>query len=127
MDKTVRPNVAIIDGGFVHNSPIEAAVKLEATHIIMIEASPEYSQSKEVNLLSNSVTAFNHLFTQAQLLDARSRRQAEIFTLRPHQDPFLCTMDFGRNYIIEAMTCGGNDAKDMTTPRFVRQPRPSGL
>lgn len=127
LDKNARTDVSIIDGGFVHNSPIEAAIKLEATHIIMIEASPEYAQSDEVNLLSNSVVAFNHLFTQAQLLDARSRRQAEIFTLRPHQDPFLCTMDFGKNYILKAMEWGANDASDTTIPRFVRQPRPSGL
>ena len=127
MDKDAVTDVSIIDGGFVHNSPIEAAVKLEATHIIMIEASPEYAQATNVNLLSNSVTAFNHLFDQAQLLDARSRRQAEIFTLRPRQDPFLCTMDFGKNYIIEAMKWGGSDARDTAIPRFVRQPRPSGL
>lgn len=127
MDKNPINDVSIIDGGFVHNSPIEAAVKLEATHIIMIEASPEYSQATDVNLLSNSVTAFNHLFNQAQLLDARSRRQAEIFTLRPRQDPFLCTMDFGKNYINEAMKWGGSDARDTSIPRFVRQPRPSGL
>ena len=120
-------NAAIIDGGFVHNSPIEAAVKLEATHIIMIEASPDYPPSTEINLLSNSVAAFNHLFTQAQLLDARSRRQAEVFTLRPHQDPYLCTMDFGLNYITEAMRWGAEDAVDTATPRFVWQPRPSGL
>jgi len=128
LDKeTTLTNVSIIDGGFVHNSPIEAAIKLEATHIIMIEASPEYAQSSEVSLLGNSVVAFNHLFTQAQLLDARSRRQAEIFTLRPHQDPFLCTMDFGRNYVLKAMEWGATDASDTSTPRFVREPRPSGL
>ena len=127
LDKSALTDVSIIDGGFVHNSPIEAAIKLEATHIIMIEASPEYAQSSEVSLLSNSVVAFNHLFTQAQLLDARSRRQAEIFTLRPHQDPFLCTMDFGKNYILKAMEWGASDASDTATPRFVRQPRPSGL
>jgi predicted acylesterase/phospholipase RssA len=127
MDKEAIKDVSIIDGGFVHNSPIEAAVKLEATHIIMIEASPEYPPSTKVNLLSNSIAAFNHLFTQAQILDARSRRQAEIFTLRPHQEPYLCTVDFGKNYIIEAMKYGRDDVKDNSTPRFVRQPRPSGL
>jgi predicted acylesterase/phospholipase RssA len=126
-DATAMKDVSIIDGGFVHNSPIEAAVKLQATHIIMIEASPEYPPSTRVNLLSNSIAAFNHLFTQAQLLDARSRREAEIFTLRPHQEPFLCTVDFGKHYILEAMKYGGEDVKDTTRPRFVRQPRPSGL
>lgn len=127
MDKDVIEDVSIIDGGFVHNSPTEAAVKLEATHIIVLEASPEDSPSQDVNLLNNSVAAFNHLFTQAQLLDARSRRQAEIFTLRPARDPFLCTLDFGKNYITEAMKWGAEDALDTKKPRFVRQPRPSGL
>jgi hypothetical protein len=116
----------------VHNSPIEAAVKLDATHIIVIEASPASQPKEEINLLNNSVTAFNHLFTQAQLLDARSRRQAEIYTLQPSSpaangDPFLCTLDFGKNFIDRAVKWGNDDASDTKTPRFVRQPRPSGL
>lgn len=132
MDKDVTRDVAIIDGGFVHNSPIEAAVKLDATHIIVIEASPASQPKEEINLLNNSVTAFNHLFTQAQLLDARSRRQAEIYTLQPSSpaangDPFLCTLDFGKNFIDRAVQWGNDDAGDTKTPRFVRQPRPSGL
>ena len=132
MDKDIMREVAIIDGGFVHNSPIEAAVKLDATHIIMIEASPASQPKAEINLLNNSVTAFNHLFTQAQLLDARSRRQAEIYTLQPASEapdgtPFLCTVDFGRNFIERAVKWGKDDAANTKTPRFVRQPRPSGL
>jgi predicted acylesterase/phospholipase RssA/ABC-type phosphate/phosphonate transport system substrate-binding protein len=130
MDKDVTKDVAIIDGGFVHNSPIEAAVKLDATHIIVIEASPASQPKEEINLLNNSVAAFNHLFTQAQLLDARSRRQAEIYTLQPSasdETPFLCTLDFGKNFIDRAVKWGNDDANDTKTPRFVRQPRPSGL
>ena len=132
MDKDVTKDVAIIDGGFVHNSPIEAAVKLDATHIIVIEASPASVPKEEINLLNNSVAAFNHLFTQAQLLDARSRRQAEIYTLQPSSPasdgaPYLCTLDFGKNFIDRAVKWGNDDAGDTKTPRFVRQPRPSGL
>lgn len=132
MDRDVTKDVAIIDGGFVHNSPIEAAVKLDATHIIVIEASPASQPKEEINLLNNSVAAFNHLFTQAQLLDARSRRQAEIYTLQPSSPasdgaPFLCTLDFGKNFIDRAVKWGNDDAGDTKTPRFVRQPRPSGL
>jgi hypothetical protein len=132
MDTSITKDVAIIDGGFVHNSPIEAAVKLDATHIIVIEASPESHPEAQVNLLNNSVTALNHLFTQAQLLDARSRRQAEIYTLQPSSPaadgvPFLCTLDFGKNFISRAVKWGIDDASDRKKPRFVRQPRPSGL
>jgi hypothetical protein len=132
MDKDVTRDVSIIDGGFVHNSPIEAAVKLDATHIIVIEASPASEPREQVNLLNNSVAAFNHLFTQAQLLDARSRRQAEIYTLQPSSpaadgSPYLCTLDFGKNFIDRAIKWGNDDAADTKTPRFVRQPRPSGF
>jgi hypothetical protein len=128
----VSEGVSIIDGGFVHNSPIEAAIKLDATHIIVIEASPQNRPKEAVNLLNNSVAAFNHLFTQAQLLDARSRREAEVYTLQPLSPsadgtPFLCTLDFGKNFIDRAILWGDTDARDEEHPRFVRQPRPSGL
>jgi predicted acylesterase/phospholipase RssA/ABC-type phosphate/phosphonate transport system substrate-binding protein len=74
----------LIDGGFAHNSPIEAAVLWGATHIILVEASPEERQGAPSNyLLANSVSAFNYLFNQAQLTDARSRGRVEIFSLRP--------------------------------------------
>ena len=127
-DEVLR-NVSIIDGGFVHNSPIEAAIKLKATHIIVIEASPKDQPFESENLITNSVAAFNYLFTQAQLLDARSQRQAEIFTLRPaalnsEGVPYLCTLDFGKNYIEHAMKLGREDAKRVDIPRFTRQPRP---
>jgi predicted acylesterase/phospholipase RssA len=74
----------LIDGGFAHNSPIEAAVLWGATHIILVEASPEEHQGASSGyLLANSVSAFNYLFNQAQLTDARSRGRVEIFSLRP--------------------------------------------
>ncbi|MCA1818295.1 MAG: patatin-like phospholipase family protein, partial [Acidobacteria bacterium] len=83
----------LIDGGFAHNSPVEAAVLWGATHVILVEASPEERQGAPANyLLANSVSAFNYLFNQAQLTDARSRGRVEIFSLRPqllHRKPQL--------------------------------------
>ncbi|MCA1629874.1 MAG: patatin-like phospholipase family protein, partial [Acidobacteria bacterium] len=74
----------LIDGGFAHNSPIEAAVAWGATHIILVEASPaEEPQAPGQSLLANSVTALNYLFSQAQLVDARSRGKVEIYSIRP--------------------------------------------
>ncbi|HEX8162049.1 MAG TPA: patatin-like phospholipase family protein [Pyrinomonadaceae bacterium] len=74
----------LIDGGFAHNSPIEAAVLWGATHIILVEASPEERQGARSDyLLANSISAFNYLFNQAQLVDAHSRGKVEIFSLRP--------------------------------------------
>lgn len=74
----------MIDGGFAHNSPVEAAVRWGATHVILVEASPEERQGARSDyLLANSVSAFNYLFNQAQLTDARSRSEVEVFSLRP--------------------------------------------
>lgn len=74
----------LIDGGFAHNSPIEAAVLWGATHIILVEASPEEQPgARRDYLLANSFSAFNYLFNQAQLTDARSRGKVEIYSLRP--------------------------------------------
>lgn len=125
-------NVSLIDGGFVHNSPTDAAVQLDATHIIVIEASPEDRPSQKRDFVSNAISAFNYLFNQAQLLDARSRREAEVFTLRPatpgeNDTPYLCTLDFGKSFIDYAMGLGAADARRTMSPSFKRQPRPAAL
>lgn len=131
-DQTPIKDVLIIDGGFVHNSPIDAAVQLDATHIIVIEASPEDRPSQKRDFVSNAISAFNYLFNQAQLLDARSRREAEVFTLRPatpgeNDTPYLCTLDFGKSFIEYAMGLGAADARRTMSPSFKRQPRPAAL
>jgi predicted acylesterase/phospholipase RssA/ABC-type phosphate/phosphonate transport system substrate-binding protein len=115
-DRSVR----LIDGGFVHNSPVEAAVRWGATHIILIEASPKSERergneqgaatSDQHNLLQTSAEAFNYLFDQAQLLDVRSRKKVAIFVLRPNAQNYLGTMDFSRGKIRDAIQTGRNDA-----------------
>jgi predicted acylesterase/phospholipase RssA/ABC-type phosphate/phosphonate transport system substrate-binding protein len=115
-DRSVR----LIDGGFAHNSPVEAAVQWGATHIILIEASPksERERTKEQgaarsdpnNLLDTTEEAFNFLFDQAQLLDVRSRKKVAIFVLRPNPQNYLGTMDFSRGKIRDAIETGRNDA-----------------
>jgi predicted acylesterase/phospholipase RssA/ABC-type phosphate/phosphonate transport system substrate-binding protein len=111
-------SVKLIDGGFVHNSPIEAAVQWGASHIILIEAAPKSERgkgrgavsSRQNNLLENTGEAFDFLFDQAQLLDVRSRKKVAIFVLRPDQRNFLGTIDFSRGKIREAIEMGRNDA-----------------
>jgi predicted acylesterase/phospholipase RssA/ABC-type phosphate/phosphonate transport system substrate-binding protein len=129
--KRTYQNVEIVDGGFGHNSPIEAAIKLQATHVIVIEASPLSKPTGGDNLWQNTFAAFNHLFTQAQQLDVRSRRMAEIFTLRPtvrkDGDRYLCTVDFGARFIDDAYDLGCENAGDRENPKFLREPRPFGL
>jgi predicted acylesterase/phospholipase RssA len=118
-------HVEIIDGGFAHNSPIEAASLWGATHIILIEASPEVSPRHQ-NFLDNAVAAFNHLYLQAQLVDAHSRGRVEIYTLRPalagdDEVPNLCVFDFSDLLIQIAISNGRNDALDDSRPRFHRE------
>jgi predicted acylesterase/phospholipase RssA len=123
--------VELIDGGFIHNSPIEAAVKLGATHIIVVEASPDELPTKGGGLIPNSIAAFNYLFSQAQSLDSRMYGQREIFVIKPTiakdtDDPNLDTFDFSDNLIRGAIDKGLNDALNVQTPHFFRvQGQPS--
>jgi len=116
----------IIDGGFAHNSPIEAAVKWGATHIILIEASPKSKPSLHRNLLDNSLDAFNYLFNEAQLVDAHSRGKIEIFSIRPDVDDSktdanLCTFDFDDSLMKGAIDKGLTDALNTDRPKFLRE------
>jgi predicted acylesterase/phospholipase RssA len=117
--------IDLIDGGFVHNSPLEAAVKWDATHIIVIEASPSEQPTLQNGLMANSFTAFNYLFSQAQNLDAKMYGQKEIFIIRPDvpketDEPNLDTFDFSPLLIDRAIDRGLNDALNVSTPHFHR-------
>ncbi len=98
----------LVDGGFAHNSPIEAAVLWGATHIVLIEASPRERLGRE-NFLQNAAASFDHLYEQSQLLDTRSRGKVAVFTLAP-EPPHLCVLDFADNLIRDAAEKGYRDA-----------------
>jgi hypothetical protein len=98
----------LIDGGFAHNSPIEAAVLWGATHIVLVEASPHERVGRD-NFLQNAAASFDHLYEQSQLLDTRSRGKVAIFTLAP-EPPHLCVLDFADNLIRAAAEKGYRDA-----------------
>lgn len=120
----------IVDGGFAHNSPVEAAWMWKATHIVLIEASPapgegesEREPNGESHLWQNAMSAFNHLYFQAQLSDLRAHGKVEMFVLRPEggtpDDPGMCTFDFNRKAIDRAIDRGRLDAGGVR-PRFAR-------
>jgi predicted acylesterase/phospholipase RssA len=113
----------IVDGGFAHNSPIEAAWMWKATHIILIEASPRPATRKESHLWQNAQNAFNHLYYQAQLSDLRLHGKVEMFILRPEEgteeEPGMCTFDFNPKAIKGAIDQGELDASGIK-PRFER-------
>ena len=113
----------LIDGGFVHNSPVEAAALWEATHLVLIEASPE-GRDKRDSFLGNLGTAFSHLYHQAQRIDLQKKEDVIIFTLRP-EPPHLCPLDFARNLVEAAIEKGYREAGEATLAgqsRFRKEP-----
>jgi predicted acylesterase/phospholipase RssA len=79
-------SIRIVDGGYIHNSPIDAARNWGATHILLIEASPRSSEAEPKNFLGNAAYAFNFLFDQAQRIDKQAGNAVELFQLRPTSD-----------------------------------------
>jgi hypothetical protein len=143
LDKIVR--MKIVDGGYIHNIPIEAAVKWKATHIILIEASPAPNQSTPKDFWDNSMMAFGYLFNQAQLTDKLVRGATETFELRPTSscekqdtlpscvgpsnipDPNMDTFDFSLSLVTKAFRRGFEDVAGNGTslkPLFQRVPGP---
>lgn len=127
VDNQTVESVRIIDGGFIHNSPVDAAVKWGATHIILIEASPQPKPFPPHNFWENSLVAFNYLFAQAQSIDKQSMGSVEMFVLRPTTEcdklnrqincedtasPDMDTFDFCPAILKEAFKKGFDDAQD---------------
>ena len=113
-------SVELVDGGFAHNSPLEAAVAWGATHVLLIEATPRHDAPRG-SFLKNAVSSFRHLHQQAQLLDARSRRQVIVFSLSP-RPPHMCVLDFADNLIDASIERGRQDAESSSFLREVGEP-----
>ncbi|MEM1068643.1 MAG: hypothetical protein AAGI63_07095, partial [Planctomycetota bacterium] len=102
--------IELVDGGFAHNSPVEAAVLWGATHIILIEAKPR-QRNERGNFVLNATSAFRHLHSQAQLLDTRSRGRVTIYTVAPNP-PHMCVLDFAENLIDDSIQRGLREVGD---------------
>jgi predicted acylesterase/phospholipase RssA/ABC-type phosphate/phosphonate transport system substrate-binding protein len=84
--RALRPdaNYALVDGGFAHNIPVEAAVRWNASQVLVIEASPEDSgPTRGLTFMSNAFAAFNLLFAEAQQTDMTSKGSVPLFEIRP--------------------------------------------
>ncbi|HEV7673739.1 MAG TPA: patatin-like phospholipase family protein [Candidatus Angelobacter sp.] len=112
--------VDIIDGGFIHNSPIEAAVSWGATHIVLIEASPDDSPQPAEHFGQHVAKAFDYLFSQAQRTDVSSKGSVELFELRPENS--MDVLDFSPKLLQRAINDGKEDAGGGAgvKPRFHR-------
>ena len=114
--------ITLVDGGFAHNSPLEAAVLWGATHVLLIEATPR-RRSQQGNFLRNITSSFRHLHRQAQLLDARSRGKVVVYNLAP-APPHMCVLDFSHNLVADSIRRGYRDASmeaGLEKPRFLRE------
>lgn len=128
--------INIVDGGFSHNSPLDAAINWGATHVLLIEASPAPSYSPPKTLAKHAGNAFNFLFDQAQGTDYRARGQVKIFELVPSPscdewfDPcsdaqmqWLDLIDFAKPLLERAIDHGHSDVAG-SKPMFTRIPGP---
>jgi hypothetical protein len=137
---TTEKNLRIIDGAYSHNTPILAALQWQATHLLIIEASPEPLAEEPHEFLQHAGAAFNFLFDEVQRLDTLSRGKLEVFSLRPRSecwktskaikcsripDPDLDTFDFYPSLLLQAFDKGFADAKEgypKAIGNFVREP-----
>jgi predicted acylesterase/phospholipase RssA/ABC-type phosphate/phosphonate transport system substrate-binding protein len=132
------PLIKVIDGGFIHNSPIEAATTWGATHIISIEASPLRKPFEPRNTFENSLVAFSYIMAQTQRADTSVRGHVEIFELRPRSgcekknrevgcnhdpEPDMDTFDFDPDLLDKAFKAGEGDVSS-DLPLFKRLPGP---
>jgi predicted acylesterase/phospholipase RssA/ABC-type phosphate/phosphonate transport system substrate-binding protein len=100
----------LVDGGFAHNSPIEAAVAWGATHVIVVEATPRAQRGEARSLLRNAIAAVDHLHRQAQLIDARSKENVVVFSIAP-SEPHIDVLDFAENLVAVSIERGEQEAR----------------
>jgi len=99
----------LVDGGFAHNAPVEAAVLWGATHVLLIDVSPVATRDG-VNLADSVIRGFGHLLRQSQLSDQRSRSEVVVVNLQSRFEPPLGIIDFSSNLIKRGIDIGARDA-----------------
>lgn len=113
----------IVDGGFAHNTPIQAAIDWGATHIILVEATAAETPAEERGFLDSAATAFNYLFDQAQQTDKAARKKVPIFELQPGGGPeSMTTFDFSKAPLEQAFDGGVRDVKGGGLSKLLRLP-----
>ena len=121
--------IELVDGGFAHNAPLEAAVLWGATHVVLIDAAPVQLRDG-TNLANSMLRGFGHLFQQSQLSDKRSKDAVMVFTLESRFQPKLCVLDFanvlveqgiyhGRQDIMRKLRHQDNFPPDQLLPPFI--------
>jgi predicted acylesterase/phospholipase RssA len=79
----------LIDGGFIHNNPVQVAVDLGATHILILKPSREADGVPEEQGLIGSVLDFLFsLIRHTQYEDLKAQEQVMSFLVAPESGPF---------------------------------------
>ena len=99
----------LVDGGFAHNAPVEAAVLWGASHVLLVDVSPLKNRDG-VNLADSVIRGFGHLLRQSQLSDQRSRSEVVVVNLQSRFEPALGVIDFSSNLIANGIEHGYQDA-----------------
>ena len=77
----------LIDGGFVHNNPVQIAVDLGATHVIIIKPSADQDFIEgEPSLLSSLFSFFCWLIARSQTEDLRAKDEVMSFLIGPGRE-----------------------------------------
>jgi predicted acylesterase/phospholipase RssA len=78
---------SLVDGGFLHNNPVQVAVSLGATHVLIIKPTrdQDYAPVGE-NLVTDVVEFFSALVTRSQTQDLNAARGTMSFLLQPPAD-----------------------------------------
>jgi predicted acylesterase/phospholipase RssA len=97
-----RRQYELIDGGFLHNVPVQAAVEMGATHIVIIQVQPLAGKSqvqkiRSAGLGSNLYAAFELLFERAQSADTDAVAEQRTFVLAPSRRR-INVLDFDGHY-----------------------------
>lgn len=100
--------VELVDGSFAHRSPLEAAVRWGATHVLVIEASTQEVAGRG-KLLHNFGAALTFMYDQAQLIDVRLEDDISLYTLYP-SIPHIGLLDFSAHLIQGSLEKGYHEA-----------------
>jgi predicted acylesterase/phospholipase RssA len=89
---TIHKDSRLVDGGFAHNMPIEASVKLGARRTLVVSSSPLHQHDAASDngdiwtrgfLFHNLGRLFPYLFSRSQVEDALSAQESLVATIAP--------------------------------------------
>jgi predicted acylesterase/phospholipase RssA len=92
----------LIDGGFVHNNPVQVAVDLGATHVLILK--PAVDQDfieSDPSLMSSLFSFFGWLIARSQTEDLRAKDEVMSFLIGPTHEagvPMIGPLEFDGHY-----------------------------